>query len=531
MADPSAPGSTPGPSLTARPRTTVRQSLAAVWRSLRSMRTALILLMLMAVAAIAGSLVPQVGVADARIAQMFEEHPARSTFYKYFGLFDVYGSWWFTLITVLLFVSLVACLIPRTRAMVRSLAARPQPARELDSMRCYAEREVADAPTVVLARADRLLRRRLFRISRSRSERGELTQIAADKGLARELGSLLFHWSFLLIVLGIVIGKGTGFTGYAVLTEGETWVEAHANYDGNILEGRMFNESHTGAQVRLVDFEATYRESGQAERFSSKVELTSGDGEQVRSADIRVNHPASIDGVRFYQYAYGWAPVISVRDGDDTLFDGPVQFSQASAPEGVDQRAMPWTGAVKLSSPEPQVGIEFVLWPDVGAPIVAGQTGRPVPVLEPTDPVLTYKVYEGDLRLELLQREAELDTTAMREIGGGLVPVGGTAVIEIEGADASADGLVVGFPELKEYTILQVNRDRGIGLMLAAAIFIMVGLLPALYTGRRKLWVQAEPAGAGATLKIGGFALQRRAQFEEEFAKLVDALSAERSTP
>ena len=49
-------------------------------------------------------------------------------------------------------------------------------------------------------------------------------------------------------------------------------------------------------------------------------------------------------------------------------------------------------------------------------------------------------------------------------------------------------------------------------------------MLPALYTSRRKVWVRAEREGAETVLKVGGFALQRRSQFEEEFAKLVDAL-------
>ncbi len=80
------------------PRMTLRQSVALVWRTLRSMRTALVLLLLLALAAVAGSLVPQVGVADARIAATFRDHPLRAEIFNQLGLFDVYGSWWFTLI-------------------------------------------------------------------------------------------------------------------------------------------------------------------------------------------------------------------------------------------------------------------------------------------------------------------------------------------------------------------------------------------------------------------------------------------------
>ena len=60
---------------------------------------------------------------------------------------------------------------------------------------------------------------------------------------------------------------------------------------------------------------------------------------------------------------------------------------------------------------------------------------------------------------------------------------------------------------------------------MLAAILVLLGLLPALYTSRRKVWVRAESNGSGTVLKVGGFALQRKTQFEDEFAKLVDAMA------
>src|SRR3990172_6401784 len=102
----------------------IRRSLALVWRSLRSMRTALVLL--------------------------------------------------------------GACLLPRTRARIRNALAKPQPARELDSMRHYAERSVAADPARAIARARKVLRRRFFRVNETN---GAEPAIAADKGMARDGGS------------------------------------------------------------------------------------------------------------------------------------------------------------------------------------------------------------------------------------------------------------------------------------------------------------------------------------------------------
>ena len=154
----------------------------------------------------------------------------------------MFGSWWFVLITVLLFVSLVACLIPRTRALIRALRARPVQAREIDAFRHYGERTVAAPPSRALDGSARVLRRRFFRVARDPSDR----RWRAEKGVLRELGSLLFHWAFILILVGVVYGKGTGFSGYAVVVEGDTWIDAAANYDGQIRTGRFFDGDFTG---------------------------------------------------------------------------------------------------------------------------------------------------------------------------------------------------------------------------------------------------------------------------------------------
>jgi cytochrome c biogenesis protein len=502
------------------PRPTLRQSVALVWRSLRSMRTALGLLLILALASVAGSLVPQVGSADARIAATFRDHPLRAAIYDRVGLFDVFGSWWFTLIYTLLLVSLVACLIPRTRALIRNIRARPQPARELESMRHYAVRTIPGSPERVVAAARRVLRRRAFRV-RSASNGDGTGWIAADKGLAREVGSLLFHWSFLLILVGIVWGKGTGFTGQAVIVEGQTWTEAHASYDGQIREGRFFGEDHSGIRIKVDRFSATYRiPSGIPKDFVTRAELFRPDGTAAGTVDIRVNHPAELDGVKIYQFGYGWAPVIRVERNGEPIVSGPTVCQQGAPPKGISPLQLPWECVAKLPSLDPQVGIRFLLWPDVRGLNALLTTGQAMPMLGAFSPVLTYSAYRGDLRADLALPSTTLDTSAMRRFAEGALGAGKTVDL--------GDGLTMSFPDLKRYTVLEIKRDRGLGILLLAAILILVGLLPALYTSRRKVWVTAAPvsgSGAGTVLKVGGFALQRRPQFEEEFDRLVRAFT------
>jgi len=499
-----------------RPLPTFRESLAFVWRSLRSMRTALVLLLLVGAASVAGSLVPQTGVSEDRIAALVRDHPLRAAIFRRLGLFDVYGSWWFTTLYALLLVSLATCLLPRTRALARNLRARPQFAQDLVGLRHHAERTLPGEPAEALSRARRVLRRRRFRVAAGRNGGGPM--LAAEKGMAREIGSLAFHWAFFLILVGAVYGKATGFTGRAVIIEGSTWTETHAAYDGNIREGSLFREDHSGVGVHVRDFEATYRDDGTPKDFVTHADLLDADGNLVRSQDIRVNHPAELDHVKLYQFGYGWAPVIEVRADGRTVASSPVVFVRDQV-EGVDQNALPWRGVLRLPSLRPQVGLEFLLWPDRRALERFLLTGVSSPMLRPFEPVLLVTAYRGDLRLTASQNPTRLDTSGMERFLANAPVAEGRALDVVH-------GLTLSFPELREYTVLQVTRDRGVPIMLVAAVMILVGLLPALYGSRRKVWVRAEPAGEGTRLEVGGFALQRKAQFEEEFARLVDDLGA-----
>ena len=415
-------------------RITLRRSTALVWRTLRSMRTALILLLMLALASVAGSLVPQWPNSPERVIRYQLDHPLVGAFYGRAGLFDVYGSWWFVLITTLLFVSLVACLFPRTRALVRTLRQRPVQAREIDAFRLYEERVVSADPARAIDGSRRVLRRRLFRVARDGDGRPAL---AAEKGALREVGSLLFHWAFLLIVIGVIYGKGTGFTGRAVVVEGKTWIDAQANYDGDLRTGRFFNDDFTGVGLHLRGFEDTYRTSGQPMDFVSHVDLLDPQGNVAEQADIRVNHPASIDGVEFFQYGFGWAPVVEVREHGELIASEPITFVQDTAPEGVPQLAMPWHGILKLPSLHPQVGLTLELWPDSRAWLQLRTTGQPVAMTQSFEPIMFYKVYRGDLT-DTSPRS--LDATVMRKAGQGVV--GAAQTVDLRTGKVVADGVV-----------------------------------------------------------------------------------------
>ncbi len=506
--------------MAAASRPTLGRSIAVVWRTLRSMRTALILLLMLALASVAGSLIPQWPNTPERVQDYLRAHPVVGEMFLRAGLFDVFGSWWFALVTTLLFVSLIACLIPRTRAVWRSARTRPMQAREIDSFRHFARVETGLEPVAAMRLARAAVRRRGWRVAVAPD--GEA--LAAEKGLWREAGSLAFHWAIILMLAGVVYGKGTGFSGYALVVEGDTWIDAAANYDGQIRTGRFFDGDFTGIGIHLNEFESAFRETGQAMDFVSRVELLDRDGAVVRDQDIRVNHPATIEGLTIYQSSFGWAPVIEISDGEEVLFSDAVPFSRQPAPEGVPELAMPWRGVVKLASRDPQVAIDLELWPDSRAFFQQVATGEPVAMLTSFDPLIRYTVYEGTLTDP---SPVSLDTRFMEPTMTGVLGGGTSSDLStgelLEGASEQS-GFTMSFLDLPQYSVFQVARDRGVPLVLASAILILVGLLPALYSSRRKVWVRAHSSSGGTALEVGGFALQRKTQFADEFDRLVRAL-------
>ena len=117
------------PSGRSPPRPGLGDTLRQAWREYRSMRTALVLLVVLAAASILGSLFPQEGLSPQRVDQYFADHPALAPVLERLGLFDVFGSAWYMAIYLALLGALVACLVPRTRALVRVLRSRPAPGR------------------------------------------------------------------------------------------------------------------------------------------------------------------------------------------------------------------------------------------------------------------------------------------------------------------------------------------------------------------------------------------------------------------
>jgi cytochrome c biogenesis protein len=468
------------------------------------MRTALVLLVVLAAASILGSLFPQEGISPQRVDRYFTDHPALAPVLERLGLFDVFGSAWYMAIYLALLGALVACLVPRTRALVRVLRSRPPRGGDLARYRTRASFETPAPPAEAMDAARRVLRRNRFRLA---AHDGEL---AAEKGYLREAASMLFHVSLLVLLVGLAYGKGYGYRGQAAIVEGETWANARVGYD-SFSPGRFFGPERLAPfQLRLDDFTNAFYPNNTPREFASRVTALDLDGRPLRSQRVAPNRPMTVDGTRVFQSDYGYVPVVRVRDAKGRELLAPQEVLTLRDP------ATEWsTGAVKVTRSNPQVGLELTMFTGlVTAPNCPG--GAPFcndPRL--VRPVLVVLAYQGDLQADRAQSVFSLDRRKLR-------PLGDRPVLLVPGQTSKlANGMEVSFTGLKQYSVFTLARDPGVPVVAAAAALLLLGLVPSLYVTRRRVWVRAVPDGdGGSRVELAGLALQGKAAFEGELARL-----------
>ncbi|MCW2828953.1 MAG: ResB family protein, partial [Marmoricola sp.] len=352
-----------------RPRELARWT----WRQLTSMRTALILLFMLALASIPGSVVPQEAVDSLRASQWRDKHPQLTPVYEKLGLFSVYNSIWFSAIYILLMISLVGCIVPRLLVYWRGVRRRPPAApRHLSRMpqsRSFETDEDADA---VVERARTLLRKRRFRVE---VRNGALS---SERGYLREAGNLVFHLSVLIVLVGFALGGLWGFKGGVIVVTKDSFANTLSQND-DFRAGALFDPAELQPfEFTVDDFDVTFiregREAGMAHKFVADLTYRSSPAAEEREREISVNHPLSIDGTDVFLISHGYAPHITVRNADDTVaFSGPVVF----LPEDSTFRSF---GVVKVpdasqKTGNTQLGFQGEFYPTYG--FIKGKNGGP----------------------------------------------------------------------------------------------------------------------------------------------------------
>ena len=342
--------------------------LRYLWRQLTSMRNALILLLLLGLGSIPGSLFPQRTQSPLKVREYFTTNPTAAKWMDRFYLFDVYGSPWFSAIYILLFISLIGCVLPRTWHYLRELISYKGRVRE--------------------------------------------------DGFLHESGNLLFHLSLIMILIGIASSSIFGMRGEAIINVGERFINTPTSYD-NFAPGRFFSLKNLPPFVIKADnFEAKYNSETKApEDYTLTVSTASSIDQTLTKRNVKVNSPLTYGSTRIYLQANGYSPLVTVRDKNGVVkFEGPVPF----LPQDANLTSI---GAIKVPDMSPQIGFVASFLPTAARDQVRGGFSSFPELL---DPQLLFSVWQGDLQMDsgIPQSVYRIDTSKMKRIGLEALKIG-----------------------------------------------------------------------------------------------------------
>ncbi len=491
------------------------------WRQLTSMRIALILLFLLALASVPGSMLPQEGSDPAGVQQYFTAHPAFAPLLSRLGLFNVFAAPWFAAIYLLLFTSLVGCVVPRTFRLAGSARTLPPRApRHLTRLPQSAEYTTALAPDRAADVAATLLAGHGFRLRRPAG--AEATPdgpwVSAEKGYLREAGNLLFHLALLGVLVSVALGGLFGYKADRLLVQGDTFADTQSALD-EFHPGRLVTAADLGPfTITLNQFDATYITSGaqrgQPSAFDAHVSYTAQPGGPVRTYDVQVNRPLPVDGAKVYLIGHGYAPVFKVTDArGQVVYDQATPFISGATGNFLSE------GVVKVPGAQPeQLGFSGVFVPT--AVEINGVLSSAFPAAD--FPVVSLIPYAGNLGLNsgAPQSVYQLNTAGMHKLTASpelLVP---GQSLKLPGGQGT-----ITFTGYVPWVSLAITHDPGQLPALICGIAALAGLLLSFVVRRRRVFVRARATGAGSTVQVGGLTrMDASGGFEEEFASLAAAL-------
>ncbi|SFD86845.1 cytochrome c biogenesis protein ResB [Blastococcus tunisiensis] len=522
-APPRPPAAAPPP---ARPSSGRRVAglLLRWWRRLTAMRTAIVLLFLLALAAVPGSLLPQRSLSQNNVNQYFADHPSLAPVLDRLYLFDVFSSPWFAAVYLLLFVSLIGCVLPRGLEHYRAMRAAPPPApRNLLRLPDAGELPTALPAGQALDVVEEELRVRRFRVVRREGE------LSAEKGYLKETGNLLFHLSLVALLLGLAGGKLWGYEGSILVTEGQGFCNSFQQYDTYSAGPLVDSGDLSPLCVDLEDFRAEYEDNLTAASFTADIGY-GAPGEEGRTTTIGVNDPLRLDGDRVYTTGHGFSPTFTVTRPDGTsLEDVSVPFLPS------DQATMASQGALKVPDLRPdgedQLAVEGFFAPTglVQGGVLTSVDPRP---LAPQVALVAYQGYLG-LDSGIPQSVYSLDSA---QIDRGSLTEVGSANLSVGEAMTLPDGTTIAFTGYRQFAAFQYSHDPGQLWVLGSSIALLTGLLGMLLLRRERVFARAAAApGDGGTVLTLASITRGSGENAPRFAALTDdltnALTARRSAP
>ena len=470
------------------------------WRQLTKMSTALVLLLLLAIAAVPGSLFPQRVQDPDAVTSYIEANPTMGPWLDRLQLFDVFSSYWFSAIYLLLFISLVGCVLPRAVQHFKAWRSKPpRTPRRISRLPQYRKvmlggRDGAAAPSPddAVEQAAAALKKRGYRVQ-TQDLGATAPSVAAERGMLKEVGNILFHVALLGVLVSVAIGALFGYKGQKIIVEGESFVNTLVDYD-SFNPGTNFDPDWLNPfSVRLNNFQATFnrdtsdpRHYGQPTDFNADLSVTDEPGATPQDVNLAVNKPLNVNGTKVYLVGNGYAPVIRVTDGEGNVaYEGPVVTVPSDSV---------YTSSLTLKVPDArpdQLGFAGLLLPTaVSEP---GEIPRSAdPALN--NPALILSSFYGDLGLDsgqpqnvyVLNTENLTELNSMTSANGPILLDGQHREVQLPNGKGSVE-----FLDVKRYVGLDVHSDPGRIPAFISFVLAFIGLIMSLFIARRRAWVRA----------------------------------------
>ncbi|HEX5939699.1 MAG TPA: cytochrome c biogenesis protein ResB [Dehalococcoidia bacterium] len=495
--------------------------LRPIFRLLTSVRFALGIIAFMALAGVAGIILPQVpperrAFPEAR-AEWFAEQEDKFGFWyeplNALGLFDLFNTWWFYTGLVILVVGIGVCTMGRWAPTWRNAFRPPRqvPDRYFETAR---HRQDFENPPGGL-RIEEALRARSYRIEHH--ERAGTRYLFADKYAWAQMATFISHLAIVMLLIGGLTSRLFAVDEFVFIPEGGT---------------RPVFDLEDDDHMQLAVSEAVGEFDGDGNALDFRTDLTIyQDGREVATGEATVNDPLEWNGYRLHQTAYSADGVaLRVTEGDrplyrETVVLGGTQVSpflrindgsrEIFAEQVIISDLVPGSSSVgRLITVPGRETIIFAGLSDAGDEFnlelreANPPTGRAPfgATLKPGEDVevdgLTYSfVGVSTVPADVVEDVPGADDGAVvtqlgRHADGepyitltGLGEAGASVTVE-EGESTEFGGFEYGFEGVRDFSGITVRKDPGVTFLWVGVAMLLGGLLVTFYTPRRRLWVK-----------------------------------------
>jgi cytochrome c biogenesis protein len=456
--------------------------IESLWTFFASVKLTVVVLLSLAALSIIGTLIPQ-NESPAEYFQAFG--PFLYQVFFTLDIFDMYHSWWFQGLIIMLTVNIIVCSIDRLQVTGKTIFAR-NPKFNLGSYRSRKSRKDFNLNGDLDRWKDVLggFMSREFRYCKVvPADKG--FAITAEKGRLTRMGVYIVHLSIVILLIGGFVSSLKGFEGFANIAEGETTDTIQLRFTGGTLKLPF--------AVQCDDFDVQFYDTGAPKEFRSKLTIIEN-GQPVVQKDIIVNDPLRYKGINIFQASYGKMdnPGATIDTSKEILlgfqskasgmsYNVKAQFKKpVELPEGL--------GRFVLSDYHPEAQFRGMA---VGPALLGTLTpkeGAPLSVLLP----IKFPKFDS-----------------MR---------GGQVVISV---------LKTGqMSEERYFTGLQITKDPGVGLVYAGFILIIAGCMVTFFMSHQQVVLEVQPKGQEVSVMISGKSNKNRVGFKYKLDRLADRLTS-----